>query len=378
MQGQIVSKGEGAWLVRTYHGTDPQTHKRIYRSKVIHGSKKAAEKYLATEVLKHDVPVATAGTVSELLDDLVTDYQVNGKSLDWVRGVVRVHLRPFFGAMKPGNVGTDQRNAYITARQKPTVRILAKGKKRNIRAAANGTINRELALLHHAFVLGYNATPRKVSEVPRFGTLKEAAPRKGFFENDEFIAVRRALPEEIRPVTTFGYYTGCRKGEILGLQWNQVDLSECEVRLEPGETKNDEARIIPLVPELREMLRMLKQTRDLYFPESQWVFSRAGEPIRKFDWSWNKACTAAGVPGRLFHDLRRTGVRNLVRAGVPEAVAMKISGHKTRAVFERYNVIDTKDLKDAARKLAHYHDAKIPVPGIPHTTRTPEAENRIV
>ena len=109
------------------------------------------------------------------------------------------------------------------------------------------------------------------------------------------------------------------------------------VRLEPGETKNDEARTIPLAPDLYEMLEMLKickEIRDQDFPESPWVFSRAGAPILGFRGAWETACKAAGFvnasgePAKLFHDLRRTGVRNLIRAGVPERVAMTISGHR--------------------------------------------------
>ncbi len=130
------------------------------------------------------------------------------------------------------------------------------------------------------------------------------------------------------------YYTACRKGEILSLRWKQIDLTERVVRLEPGETKNDEARTIFMLPELHETLAMQK-------------------------------------PEKLFHDPRRTGVCNLVRSGVPERVAMLISGHKTRAVFDRYNIVSESDLKEAARRLGEHVPHKRAIPaGAAHYRHT--------
>ncbi|MCX6637922.1 MAG: tyrosine-type recombinase/integrase, partial [Acidobacteria bacterium] len=141
--------------------------------------------------------------------------------------------------------------------------------------------------------------------------------------------------------------------------------------------------------ELYQMLSMQKAIRDEKHPDSPWVFSRDGKRIRYFQKAWASACQRAGLwigdektgrPSKLFHDLRRTGVRNLVRAGVPEKVAQAISGHKTRSVFDRYDITSEDDLREAMRRLQTYHnrideqaDAQrqkdAPTPD-PHTIRT--------
>jgi hypothetical protein len=123
------------------------------------------------------------------------------------------------------------------------------------------------------------------------------------------------------------------------------------------------------------MVRMQKSIRDQKWPECPWVFFRSGRPIKTFTGAWATACIAAElfqneggqeIPTRLFHDLRRTRVRNLVRAGVPERVAMAISGHKPRSVFDRYNIVSERDLHDAARRLNSY---------VAEAEKTPDGDN---
>ena len=152
--------------------------------------------------------------------------------------------------------------------------------------------------------------------------------------------------------------------EILSLEWRQVDFGAGEIRLDPGRTKNGEGRTFPMARELRELLEQQRAiTEDLQRHLKivcRHVFHRSGRPIKSFRVVFRTACTEAGCPGRVLHDFRRTAVRNLVRAGIPERVAMQMTGHKTRSVFERYDIVSAGDLRDAAKRL---DDATGIIPG---------------
>jgi integrase len=277
----------------------------------------------------------------ELASDLLNEYRANNrKSLVWVRRRIQRHVLPFFAGLRAVDITTDRVRAYTVRRQE--------------QGASNGTINRELAALKRMFNLATEMTPPKVARVPYIPMLKESNVRRGFFEDGEYLALRRELPSHLRPVLTFGYYTGARLGEILRLRWSQVNLSSRTVYLEPGTTKHDQPRTIPLTGELYETLKMQKGMRDLAFPACEHVFCHKGKEIRSFHRAWKSALNRAGIEGKLFHDLRRTAVRNMVRAGVPERVAMVISGHKTRSVFDRYNIVAERDLHDAACRLENH------------------------
>jgi integrase len=197
---------------------------------------------------------------------------------------------------------------------------------------------------------------RSVVEITYIEFLKEPPARKGFLKLEQFEELVAMLPTHLRPLVTFLYYCGTRIGEALSITWDQVDFDRRLIRLEEDQTKNEEARVLPLPSVLVAMLADLADA-----PKTGRVFD--GTNLRK---EWVKACAAVGLgtltevegkpydpvySGLTLHDLRRSAVRNLVRAGVPETVAMKISGHKTRSVFDRYNITSEDDIAEAMRKL---------------------------
>lgn len=307
------------------------------------------------DVVKGVPLVASIGRVTfeEAADDLLNEYQVNRRrSLHTAKLRLRNYLTPYFRQRRLSTITTADIRVFITQR-------LAAG-------AAAGTINRDLALLKRMFTLALQGG--KLMTRPYIPLLKESNIRRGFFEPEQFRSVTRHLPVHMQPVVEFAHITGWRTpSEILPLEWRQVDMTAGEVRLDPGTTKNGDGRVFPFTTELRRVLdqqqavaTQLKQQG--LIPRYVFCFTegkKAGKRITEsgFHKAWRKARYDADCPGRIPHDFRRTAVRNLVRAGVPERVAMQLTGHKTRAVFERYNIVSPGDLLDAARRLDEFASA---------------------
>jgi len=200
--GQIISRGKGVWLVRVYLGRDPETGRRAYHNKTIHGNKEEAQSELDKLRSAKNTGALAAGAdrrlVGGLLDDLLRHYRDNNQSIEWAEIVVN-HLRPVFGKIPIPKFSTTHVGRYID--------------KRRGQGRANSTINRELALLRKAFTLGAEHDPPKVGRMPKITTLKENNVRKGFFEHDQYLALRGALPDELKAMLTFGYTRDAEKGK---------------------------------------------------------------------------------------------------------------------------------------------------------------------
>lgn len=268
-------------------------------------------------------------TMADLFAALELDYANNrrrsARGLRWRLAP----LRAAFGEDRAVDVTEARIERYKAERLATTIRNGT-----GARAVAPGTVNRELAALKRAFHLAVKQ--KRLSTAPTVELLAEAPPRQGFLEPADFERVARALPDDLADFARFGYGSGWRKGEVQRLTWPDVDRAAGRIMLRREHSKNGEPRVLPLVGELAGLIERRWIAREYETPGgttalAPFVFHRDGQPIGDFRKAWATACDTAGVVGTLFHDLRRSAVRNLDRAGVSQSVAMALSGTRRRA-----------------------------------------------
>lgn len=341
---------KGIWHIRYYdqHGLQRRE------------STRTADYETARRILNDRESAKLKGAaVSPTLGRLTFDQAVAAVETDWLmndrdtvaelQARIVNHLRPYFGGRRMAAITTAEIAGYATARKTA--------------GAKNATINNELAIIRRAFTLAIRTG--LLLARPYMPRLKPAPARRGFFEREAFEAVRAALPAELQPIATVAYHTGWRvASEVLPLEWRQVDRAAGVIRLDPGQTKNGEGRVFPYgrIPELVDAIEMCWTHHEALMVAGvvtahvfvRWAAGHGadlGDPVKSWRGAWVTARTAAGQPGRLVHDFRRTAARNLERAGVPRTHGKKLIGHLTDEMYDRYAIANEADLAASLEKL---------------------------
>lgn len=283
------------------------------------------------------IPVPARVTFAEMHELLLANYRFKRNRTDPSRHVRR--LAEHFGHLL-GEEITEARIAEYSHHRMEVDRMSA------------ATLRRELAILKRMLRLASPRLPR----VPLVDLPRVDNARQGFFEEKDLQAILPHLPPHARHLVEFLYLTGWRSSEAFRLLWSDVDWERRTLWLR--DSKNREPRIFPF----KYHARLEQVLRDQRAAVTRWerkhgrlctsVFHWGGRPIKKLRRSWQSACAAAGLQGRLLHDFRRTAVRNLIRAGVQQSVAMKITGHKTDSIFRRYLIVDEELLAQATGAVA--------------------------
>jgi len=250
---------------------------------------------------------------------------------------------------------------------------------------ASSTYNHHLNAVSLAYRLGLRAGKICLNPVRQVPRRREENVRQGFITDAQYANLSRACDALwLRTMLALGYTYGWRAGELVGLRVAQVDLVTRTARLEPGTTKNGDGRMIRLTGECLELVKACMAGKA---PGDAILTRENGSPVRAYRYGWEQLCVSVGLgrfvcltckaegpttaaagrtcpacskakrqgryayDGLLFHDLRRSAVRNLERAGVPRCVAMKITGHKTESVYRRYAIVSEADLDEAVTRL---------------------------
>ena len=280
-------------------------------------------------------------TCSELLDDLLeyADGNIKASTAHIWKLVIEANIRPFFGHLKAAGLTTEKLKDYR--------------RKRSAEGRSDATSNRGLSILRTALNRGRKHTPPKVLAIPYFPMIAESNVRQGFLTDEQFANLRDALPDYLKPLFITAYTAGVRVGELLSIKWEQIDWGQGFITLDSQQTKNGFARAIPILDgDMHHWLRWSKANAN----GGDRVFHNDGSPIKDFRGAWGTACEAAGVPDLKFHDLRRSAVRNMRRAGVPQVVRMRITGHRTDSMERRYNIVDIEDIQSAKQLMQRRKD----------------------
>lgn len=332
----MLYKKEGSskwWYSFTFRG------RRYQKSSGVENRKEAEaiEAAFRTSLAKGEVGLVDRPrfTIGQLLERLKVRYQIEGKASVQNLSLLK-KIDADFGTKPADELNEQDLERYASRRQKEKY--------------ANASTNRIFQCLRRAYRFA-GLTP------PKIEMLDEDNRRTGFANAEQMESLLAALPDDgLRDYVRFAWCTGMRKAEIASLKWSFIHDNQLIV---PGECcKSGKPHAIPIsgplvaIVDRRRALRALKANGAAQLCE--FVFHREGKPILEFRKSWRTAARAAGCGNLLFHDLRRSAVRDMIRSGVPQSVAMKITGHRTVAVFNRYDITAAEDITAALEKTAKY------------------------
>jgi integrase len=335
------------------------------RLKEVHADQIGAAKFIT--------PTKRRRTVHDLLEDLKADYGIRGILSSQNRCSLAKSDR-LFGHVRAVDLSPRHIDGYILDCQS--------------RGVPSATINRPLQHL----VTAYNFALKRgdLTQAPYIRVLAEKGnARRGFLSAQEMDVVISHLPEYLKDFTAYGFKTGSRSGEIKQLRWEMVHGDD-EIHIPGDITKNRKARVIPIDEELAELLARRQVARRVELAGivtlSPYIFFhiRKGRivPVGDFKKAWHSACVAAGVGifvcekcgaegtalacsdckgltkyrGKIFHDLRRSAARDMLKAGIPRAIAKKLTGHLSDSMLDRYSIVEVDDMREAQRRTAQYRN----------------------
>lgn len=330
----------GIWHIRYWHLG------RSFAETSRSGDPAVARKLLAQRISECNSGKLTGARANKLRFDelaktILRDYEMKDQKTGGLKTLLN-RLRCYFGNPKAHDITAFMINRYKQQRKRE--------------GAAKATINRELSVLKRMFHLAVNQG--NLAQAPYIEMLREDNAREGFLEPRDLPKILEALPAEYRDPILFLYLTSWRGKEMMSLEWCDVDLVEKNLSLRRENSKNRQARQRSLSGQLLELLQRAYARR---IERCSRVFHVDGLQINKNKLyaAWKRARVAAGFPDVLIHDLRRSAIRNMCLAGISEVVAMKLSGHKDRRVFDRYSIVGGEDVRNASLRAEIYLSEKL-------------------
>jgi integrase len=326
-----IRRSRDRWIADIHR--DGKRHRRVFDTRKLAEAWEGKIKAAALEGRLFDVKREAFDTFSEMLDWFLRLPEVKRKR-SYVKDVQRsVHLEGCFGSMSPARITPEDIERYIDYRLNTV----------NYRGTTNkpDTVNLEIALLKSVFNKACRNGKTHSNPTPAVSKLKGGPRRDRVLTDEEWTAYYEASPEWYKPIALCAYTTAMRRMEILKLRWGRVDRKAGFIRLRAEDTKTSEGRPIPIDPRLDEVLRAFPAPAQ----DDALVFTRNGQPIPDVRYGHKEACEKAGIWDFRFHDFRHCAITNWRRKGVDFITIMKASGHRSLAMFQRYNTVDERDLR---------------------------------